>query len=137
MKRREFESLAGRRPQEARILLDAGQWSDAYYLGGYAVEFLLKACIAKQFVSEDIPDWQAVKSIFVHDLTKLLNLAKLKPDLEMRKKVSYKFSANWELVERWNEQARYRSIDEIDAKYMLEAVCDPDDGVYEWIRSRL
>ena len=56
MNRTDFQKLAEERIAEAKILLDAGKWSGAYYLAGYAVECALKACIAKMTKSEDFPD---------------------------------------------------------------------------------
>lgn len=47
MDRGEFQQLSKVRLQEARALLKMGLSDGAYYLAGYAVEFALKACIAK------------------------------------------------------------------------------------------
>jgi hypothetical protein len=51
-----LQRLAKERVAEAKILLAARKWSGAYYLVGYAVEFALKACIAKRVKAEDFPD---------------------------------------------------------------------------------
>jgi len=45
--RTQLQQLAEERVRDAEALLKAGQWSGAYYLAGFAVEFGLKACIAK------------------------------------------------------------------------------------------
>ncbi len=47
MNRIDLQQLARARLREAEALLNAGEWSGAYYLAGYAVECGLKACIAK------------------------------------------------------------------------------------------
>lgn len=55
MNRSDFQTLAETRLQEAKSLLDNGHYSGAYYLCGYAIEYALKACIAKQTKAEDFP----------------------------------------------------------------------------------
>jgi hypothetical protein len=54
--RTQLQQLAEERVRDAEALLNAGQWSGAYYLAGYAVEFALKACIAKLTNQHDFPD---------------------------------------------------------------------------------
>jgi hypothetical protein len=48
MNRRDLQTLADLRVTDGEKLVDAGRFSAAYYLLGYAVECALKACIAKQ-----------------------------------------------------------------------------------------
>lgn len=136
MRRDELQDLALLRLREAQALLDAGFWSGSYYLSGYAIELALKACIARQFRAETIPDRQTVNNIWTHDSSKLLGLAKLKPDFEERRKISDRFEANWDIARGWNETARYGNVDEEKARAMLEALSDKKDGVFEWIRSK-
>jgi hypothetical protein len=49
--RAELQQLASDRIEDARVLLDNGRWTAAYYLVEYAVETGLKACILR-FVEE-------------------------------------------------------------------------------------
>lgn len=56
--RSDLQRLAETRLREARTLFEAGHYAGAYYLAGYVVELSLKACIAKQFKAEVIPDWK-------------------------------------------------------------------------------
>jgi HEPN domain-containing protein len=136
MKRNELQELAIERLNEAQALLGVGLWSGAYYLSGYSIELALKACIARQFQAEEIPDLKTVQRIWTHKLDELLTMAKLKPDLDKRCKVEAGFASNWNSVMEWNEAARYRKIDENEAREMLEALSNPNDGVFEWIRSK-
>ncbi len=48
--------LAAAKCEDATLLLAHARFSSAYYLAGYALELALKACIAKQFAAEVIPD---------------------------------------------------------------------------------
>jgi HEPN domain-containing protein len=137
MKRQEFLDLAEERLREAKCLLDAGLWSGAYYLSGYAVEFFLKAMIAAQFKANDIPDPKEVRNIWTHDLNALVRLAKLEPDLEGHCKRAPQFDQNWNEVRNWSESARYENIDKERALALHVALSDPNDGVIAWIRSKL
>jgi len=61
----------------AEALLNAGQWSGAYYLAGYAVECGLKACIAKLTNEHDFPDKDVVNKSYSHKINVLLEVAEL------------------------------------------------------------
>jgi HEPN domain-containing protein len=73
----DLEALAEARLQDAALLLRAGRTSSAYYLAGYSVELALKACVAKTFQPNTIPDEAFVNEIYTHSLEKLLSTAGL------------------------------------------------------------
>jgi len=75
----DLEALAETRLKDAILLLQAGRSSSAYYLAGYAVELALKACVAKAFQPNAIPDKAFVNEIYTHSLEKLLSTAGLLP----------------------------------------------------------
>lgn len=133
----ELLELALERLHEAKALFDAGYWSGAYYLCGYSVELVLKAHIAKQFRAFEIPDKNIVNAVWTHKLDKLLELAELGPDLEDRFTAAPQLQANWNTALGWNESSRYRKIGETEARALVEALSDPRDGVFAWIRSKL
>ena len=123
---------------EAKALLDAGLWSGAYYLAGYAVECGLKACVLA-YVEETGAIFQEKKfseRCFTHDVEELLKLASLEsvlgPDLS-RDPI---LSVNWTTVKAWSEAARYRTWAEPEARGLFEAVANPNTGVLPWIRAR-
>ncbi|WP_349362175.1 HEPN domain-containing protein [Methylocystis sp. JR02] len=136
MRLEELEALAEERLREALALLGVQRWSGAFYLSGYAIELALKAVIADQFRANEIPDKNLVKNIYTHDLEDLLSLAQLKPALQERSRRSSQFVANWNTVMGWNESARYRRIEETEARALLEAISDPTEGIFAWIRSQ-
>ncbi|BDV33805.1 MULTISPECIES: HEPN domain-containing protein [Methylocystis] len=136
MRLEELEALAEERLREALALLGVQRWSGAFYLSGYAIELALKAVIAGQFRANEIPDKNLVKNIYTHDLEDLLSLAQLKPALQERSRRSSQFVANWNTVMGWNESARYRRIEETEARALLEAISDPTEGIFAWIRSQ-
>jgi HEPN domain-containing protein len=135
MLKSDFETLAIVRLEDARLLLEQRRYSSAYYLAGYALEFALKACIAKQFRQHDIPDKRFVLATYTHSLADLVKQAGLQQALGRRKDESSIFAANWATVAEWDEQSRYQVWTADNAEYLLSAVDDPQDGVLPWIRT--
>ena len=81
--RRELQVLADLRVKEAAILVKNREEQGGYYLGGYAVECALKACIAKKTKRHEFPPKRKyVDQVYSHELTSLLILAELKHQLE-------------------------------------------------------
>ena len=70
-----LEALSKVRLDDAMALFQHGQYSGAYYLSGYAVELAIKACIAKTFQANTIPDKDFVRLSYSHNLKELIGLA--------------------------------------------------------------
>jgi len=104
----------------------------AYYLGGYAVECAIKACIIKKLKNSD--EWQDrnfSELCYKHELVVLLRLA----DLETPMNAMPEVLNNWGLVKPWKETSRYdlgRSVGAV--QNFLDAIDDPNDGVLTWIK---
>ena len=81
MNKTELENLASIRIKEAEILLTADCYQGAYYLAGYALECILKACIAKQVKEFDFPDKKLANDSYTHKLANLVITAGLKEKL--------------------------------------------------------
>jgi hypothetical protein len=69
--RGQFQQLSKVRLKEARALLKMGLSDGAYYLAGYAVEFALKACIAKETQRYEFPDKKKTERSYSHVLKDL------------------------------------------------------------------
>ncbi len=121
-----LQNLARSRLDEANALLEAKLWSGAYYLGGYAAELGLKACIAKRFEAETIPDLRLVKSLYTHSLVELVQIAQLGEELK-RAKASPAFYAHWTAVSEWSEQSRYGFATQNEADALLRALGDDQE----------
>ncbi len=128
-------SLAEERLVQAVVLLDGGHFSGAYYLVGYALELGFKAVIAKRFVADVIPDKALVLSTYSHDLKALLTVAQLSEALAERLAKSDTFAQFWSVAQQWSESSRYAMIDREQAKDMVNAVADPDEGVFAWLKT--
>jgi hypothetical protein len=97
--RRDFKRLAELRLREAEALLRARHFSGAYYLGGYAIECALKACIAKRTKRFDFPEAPGkVRDYYSHDLEQLVRVALLNSELEQRKSSDPQFAGFWRIV---------------------------------------
>ncbi len=94
-KRSDLQLLAQAKLADAKLLLQHERFSNAYYLAGYAVEFGLKACIAKQFSTDTIPDKTFVDAIHKHELKPLVNLAGLQSELKRAEDNNANFAASW------------------------------------------
>ncbi|MBI2821770.1 MAG: DNA-binding protein [Acidobacteria bacterium] len=135
MNRRDLQLLADTRIADAEVLLQASRWSAAYYLLGYAVECGLKACAARQFQQDEVPDKTVVNNFYTHRLDTLLGICGVKPALEARARAEPAFQVNWNTVRDWNESSRYNhSTSEAKARDMHVAVADPTTGVLPWLK---
>jgi hypothetical protein len=88
----------------------SADWEQEHiYLAGYAVELALKAVISRAFLTEAIPSPKFVRDIYSHDLDSLLNIARLRAELDQECASNERFAVNWLLVRDWSEQSRYDS----------------------------
>jgi len=105
----------------------------AYYLGGYAIECALKACIAKQTRRHEFPPREKyVQKLYKHDLSSLLQLAELDKKLENEMKTNTSLAANWGVVKSWTEQTRYK-ISGLKGRDLYAAITGPN-RVLTWIK---
>lgn len=133
--------LADEKLKSAECLLNNGLLDNAYYIGGYSIELLLKASVCKTLKIDDFFDeksgWfrqvkypQTYKN---HDLNQLLVLSGIYKEHEkMQNDPSFKTS--WSIVKQWNENHRYltgKSKKEVeDFLISLKAICS-------WIKKHL
>ena len=137
MHRNDLRRLSRIRIREARLLLRSGAVQGAYYLGGYAVECALKACIARQFQLHELPDKALVNEVYTHDLDKLLGLAGLRPMLKREAATHPLLQTNWDVVKDWKETARYNpTITAKEARDLYSACTARRFGVMAWLRNQ-
>lgn len=140
MNRAFWQQLADERVEDAKALLDAGRWSAAYYLVGYAVECGLKACVLAYVESNSEVIFQEKRfseKCWTHDIETLVVVANLKAvrDAEANAAVNLALDNNWSIVKDWDEKARYQQMTETQARGLYEAVTDPANGVLPWIKA--
>ncbi len=132
MNRDDLKELALIRLEDARVLLENGNYEGAYYLCGYVVECGLKACIVKHTEQYDFPDRRTVNDSYTHDLTKLVKTAGIPLEEEMGKDED--FADNWSVVKEWSAESRYEKTSENAARDLRSAVTDMNHGVLRWIK---
>ncbi len=130
----QLQQLADEKLKDAQILLSQNACSNAYYLAGYAVELALKACIAKTFKADTIPDKAFVIDTYSHKLQNLVATAGLHPVMLASQKQYPKFATHWGIVNLWGPEARYASATTEEATQLLSAIGDSNHGVLPWIK---
>ncbi len=131
-----LQRLADLRVAEARLLLDNGHYSGAYYLAGYAVECALKACIAKQVREFDFPDRKLASESYSHSLRSLLGTAGLVGALGQDNAIYPGLGANWEEVLKWNVESRYKTdVSLAECQRFYTAITNSANGILPWIKT--
>jgi HEPN domain-containing protein len=134
--RADFQELAELHLQHARALLDAKLYSGAYYMCGYVVECALKACICKRTKEFDFyrsPDES--RDAWSHDFRKLIRAAGLESELNAARAADPDLNVNWESVaNNWSSDSRYEPHGQQEAQLLLDAIVDPDHGVFSCLR---
>jgi hypothetical protein len=132
----DFQTLAMRHLEGAKILLDQRAFHAAYYLAGYAVECGLKACVARRQIKRGIlPDRKFSEAVYTHNLEQLVALGDLKTERQTWIAAKPPFGARWAVVARWNEQFRYEmQVSEQDAEDLYQAIGAPRLGVMTWLK---
>ena len=129
-----LQRLADEKLRDAKILLYQKAASNAYYLAGYSVEMALKACIAKNFKSDTIPDKDLVRDTYSHNLKNLVATADLQSTMLAKQKANQLFAAYWAVVNLWNPESRYNAATQIQAAEIITAIEDSSNGVLPWIK---
>ena len=122
---KEIIALANKKLKVAQYLVQGGYYDDAYYLGGYAFELLLKAKICKTLLIPDFFDFENSKSrrlpvskkrsekenlykpFKVHDYEQLMILSGLYMEFSKKIETDLVFGADWSVISKWDENLRY------------------------------
>lgn len=130
-----------RRREDAEALFQSGRWQGAMYLGGYAVECLLKAALMHQFDCRTLADLErelrdrglmaADSTMYTHQFETLFRVAGHFDRLRASREVWPRFRT----VNLWRPSLRYdpHPVGPEDAQDFLEAV----DQIVAWIRSNI
>jgi hypothetical protein len=132
--RSQLQLMAQAKADDADLLFGHGRHSNAYYLFGYSVEIGLKACIARLFVADAMPDKNLTNKIFTHKIDDLVTIAGLKPRLDSERQINLAFKGHWSVVAAWTEESRYDMVDAFTSTAMRHAVLDESNGVLRWLK---
>jgi HEPN domain-containing protein len=134
----DIQALAKAKLAEADCLLRNGFFDAAFYIGGYAVELMLKARVCKTLGIDDFFQFKKGKpEIYrpykVHDYEYLIILSGIYADFD-RAQANVSFKTDWSIVSAWNENARYLTgTTEATAKDFLTSVSQ----IVKWIETFL
>jgi HEPN domain-containing protein len=138
--RKELQKLAKIRLSEAKTLYDKGFYDGSCYLAGYTMELALKARICKILDLIDYPDSGALGKTFkTHKFDTLIKLSGLENKFDTSKQSNQVLYDNWSLITDWSEEFRYKPVGtnlKIKAQEIINALEDPKDGVFTWIKKR-
>ena len=138
MNRVELQQLAELRAVDAQALLVAQRWPAAYYIAGYAVECGLKACVLAYLLQKPDVIFDQKKfseKCWTHNLEDLVELANLKTARDQNATASLAFGQNWQSAKDWSPESRYRQMSENEARKLVDAIMDVNNGVLQWIRA--
>lgn len=128
-----LRQLTVSRLAEVRALQVAGHPAAAWYLGGYILEFALKAVVCRTLGLSHYPESAFSGKAKTHDVTDLVLLAGLTSALEARRREP-SFEQNWLLVLEWSPQDRYQaSSTDKDVRELLDGYTDAESGVLTWL----
>lgn len=120
--RADLIKIARGRLKDAQVLLDAGRYDGAIYLGGYVVEIALKNRICKTLKWNGFPqtssEFQNYQSLKTHKLNVLLHLSGVEA------KIRANYVAEWSAVITWDPEMRYNPIgstSQTTAESLIEA----------------
>lgn len=134
--RDDFQTHADAKLDEAEVLLNAGRWSGALYLAGYAVELAIKACIIKKLMATDaFPDKEFSRKCYTHELKELFKQAGLTAAFGAALAADTQLNSNWLAVSEWSEAYRYERADEVETRTLLGAISHPVHGVLTWVKT--
>ncbi len=136
----EFKELAKTMLLNAKALFDKRLYDGSIYLAGYVLEFALKARICKILDLDDYPESGEIsKACKTHNYDTLVKLAGLEKKLDNAKSSNSALYNNWSILTKWSEEFRYKPIGTNkmkDAQDVINALENPQDGIFTWIKKR-
>ena len=132
----DLQNLAELRVNDAKPLIDGGQYDGGYYLAVYAVECALKAAIASRTRQHEFPDLSFARKAYTHDLKDLLDASGLKTPFDQEFAKDPDFLDNWNTVKDWSETSRYEAgRQKGEADLLITAITDPERDLVMYIKT--
>lgn len=132
MKKKEWEKKSASRLNAVKTSFNNKLYDESVADSGLVVEFSLKAVICKFHKNKVYPE--QISNYRTHDCEKLIDLAKLREDLDKEKHDNIEFFVNWSLMSKWSINFRYEppgKYNEKIAKDYINALESESGGVYK------
>lgn len=118
LNRRALMNLANARVKDSLALFRGRRYHGAMYLCGYAIEYVLKARIAKVWGWPEYPPGGKgdFRSFITHDLDLLLKLC------GQERRIKRKYLSQWSVVSRWKPEMRYDPVGSVKRRRAWEMI---------------
>ncbi len=149
----DITGLANTKLIVAEFLQSNGFYDEAYYIGGYALELLLKAKICKTLNIADFFDFDNSKNrrlpvsvskksekenlykpYKVHDYEQLIILSGLYTELSNQIATDLSFKADWSIASKWDESLRHsQGVTQADTQIFIDSL----KNIITWLQTYL
>jgi len=132
-----FKSLLEAKKRSMRILIDNGEYHNAYENVGIMVEYALKIVICKEMGRQNYPD--TLRKYKTHNVHSLIEFARLEEELNKVNVIGTEFYTNWSIVTVWDISTRYNEAWESTKEHIeeiWEALFNEKEGVITWISNK-
>jgi len=128
----DWQEMALKEVQAARVLGQAGLWAQCFHHAGFAVECALKYRIMRRYGLNRWPGRHGNRRLYSHNLVELPSEAGLASILENAAASGTDNGISFLIAKDWSNETRYdpRDFPAIRAQDMLAAV---DGGLLSWL----
>lgn len=137
MKRKHLQKLSENRLKSIKVNYNEELYDEVVSDSGLVIEFALKSAVCKSIARDEYPD--NIKNYRTHDPERLIDLSRLRNDLEEEKNNNLDFFINWSLLSKWSVNFRYLppgTHNKDKAEDYINAIESEEGGVYPWIKKR-
>jgi len=134
VKKKELQKLSNQRLISIKDLHEKRHYDFVVSESGLVVEFALKAAICKSIKKDVYPEFE--RKYRIHEPQGLVDLAKLRAELDNEKVNNLEFFISWSLLSKWSISFRYMPIgsnSETVSKQYITALDGVNGGVHTWI----
>lgn len=137
MRRSELKRKAESRLRAIKVAHGEKLYDEVVADSGLVVEFALKSSVCKAIKKDIYPE--GIRKYRTHDAETLVDLSRLRRELEIEKTNNLDFFINWSLLSKWSINFRYKPPGSYDAnrsKDYINALDGEKGGVYTWIKTK-
>lgn len=137
MKRKDLKKMSENRLKAIKASYESGLYNEVVSDAGLVLEFALKAAVCKAMNRDTYPE--EIKNYRTHNLEKLVNIARLRDELDKEKRNNTDFYTNWSLLSAWDVNFRYMPpglYNKESAEDYINAIEAEEGGIYQWIKTK-
>lgn len=134
VRKKELQGISKERLSSIKDLHEKGHYDLVVSESGLVVEMALKAAICKAIKEDKYPETE--RKYRIHEPERLVDLARLRTELDNEKVDNLEFFISWSLLSKWSISFRYMPIGSSSktvSKQYITALDDVKGGVHPWI----